>query len=157
MKLKIGKYEIIIQKTYFNGFHITDNSGSMPESPEYVHDFSHARRLSALIREHGMIDYTFRNLDSALIAYGADVIQLIDCVIECYGKIRMALIKAKMSEEMLVQYDNKIYDSFNKLIVVLENRKDLSNAKILRDIDIVSSLKKCESLRCRNDCKVNIT
>ena len=139
MKLKIWGYEIIVQKAYFSNLHITDNMSSIPEEKPYVHDFNHAKRLNALIRKHGMVEFTFRDIDSAISEYGPDVIQLLEGVLEGYGKIRNALIISKMPKEMLEKYDNKIYSCHDKLITILENRGDTPNAKILRDypIDVI--------------------
>ncbi len=144
MKLRIGKFEIIIQKTYFSNCHITDDiSNHHIEEKLYVHDFNHIKRLNALIRRHGMIEFTFRDIDNALAEYGTDVILLLEGVLEGYGKIRNALIISRMSKEMIEKYDNKIYSCHDKLITILENRGDTPNAKILRDYPIDIILKGC--------------
>lgn len=132
MKLKLFNYNIIIQKQ--DVFHITD----FPERPEelpYEHDFNMDKRIHAMVKEHGFIEYIFRDFDIALMTYGECATQLLQDVMISLMRIRNRLVE-KGAEGRIELFDQKIHEQFHRLLGILEERKDFEILKKIRDYDI---------------------
>lgn len=133
MKFKLFRYEIIIQKQ--NICHITDFINDRPEEIPYQHDFNIDKRINAMIREHGFIEYIFRDFDMALLTYGEYAAQLLQDVMLSLTKIRIKLIE-KGAENRIKSFDQKVHEQFHKLLGVLERRQDFEILEKIKDYDI---------------------
>ena len=132
MKLKLFNYDVIIQKR--DVFHITD-FGERPEAAPYAHDFNIDKRINAMVKEHGFIEYIFRDFDMALLTYGESAIQLLQDVMMSLTKIRTQLV-SRGAEHRIELFDQKVHEQFHKLLRVLEQRRDFEILKKVKDYDI---------------------
>ncbi len=132
MKLQFFNYEIIIQKR--NIFHITD-FGERPEEIPYQHDFNIDKRINAMVRQHGFIEYIFRDFDVALMTYGECATQLLQDVMISLMKIRTRLID-RGAEHRIELFDQKVHEQFHKLLGVLEQRQDFKILEKIKNYDV---------------------
>lgn len=133
MKLRFLQYEIIIQKQ--NILHITNFIDVQPDEIPYQYDFNIDKRINAMVREHGFIEYIFRDFDVALMTYGEYAAQLLQDVMLSLTKIRVKLIE-KGAEDRIKLFDQKVHEQFHKLLGVLERRQDFEILEKIKDYDI---------------------
>ena len=132
MKFKLFNYDIIIQKR--DVFHITD-FGERPEAAPYEYDFNIDKRINAMIKKHGFIEYIFRDFDIALLGYGECATQLLQDVMMSLMKIRTRLVE-RGAEHRIELFDHKVYEQFHKLLGVLEQRRDFEILEKIKDYDV---------------------
>lgn len=136
MKLRLIGYELILQKV--NTFHYTHfpEKEYIEDNKPYQYDFNIDKRINAMVKEHGFIEYIFRDFDVALMGYGEYAVQLLKDVMVSLINIRNRLLSAGATQEHMKLYDIKIHQQFHRLLGILENRSDFEVLEQIKDFDI---------------------
>ena len=100
-----------------------------------------------MIKDHGHIDYMFRDFDNALLTYRKLAVKLLNSTLDSIVKIRKKLIDKGATAEHIYMFDSKVKKCFNKSINVVRNRVyNPENEYIVKD-----SIVLCEILKLNID------
>lgn len=88
----------------------------------YVLKYNIEKRIYAMVRDHGMIDYTFRDFNNALLTYRELGTKLLNSALDSIVKTRTKLINKGATEEQIHRYDSKVIRCFNKSVEIIRNR-----------------------------------
>ena len=104
----------------------------------YVLKYDMEKRISAMVTDHGMIDYAFRDFNNALLTCGELVIKLLNSTLDSMVKTRTKLINKGATEEQIHRYDSKVIECFNKSVEIIRNRATNSeNPYIEEDLKLL--------------------
>lgn len=134
-------HEIRIRPEYEVKLHVSDFEREDIVEEMWEHDFNISKRINAMTKHHGFIEYIFRDFDVALISFRESALILLEDVLKSLRKIRNNLAVAGASDEGLTKYDKKIHDCFEKTLNVIRERiKDPNNHNIEADKELLTTL-----------------
>lgn len=141
-KFVIFGHEISIRPEYETIMHITDyHTEELPEIPKWEHSFPIEKRIHAMVKHHGFIEYIFRDFDLALISYRESAIILLEDIMKSLKKIRSNLALKGATDEELMSFDIKVHNCFQKTLDVVKTRiNDPMNNNIEADKELLISL-----------------
>lgn len=103
----------------------------------YVLKYNMEKRISVMVTDHGMIDYTFRDFNNALLTYRDLVIKLLNSTLDSIVKTRTKLINKGATEEQIHIYDSKVIQCFNKSVEIIKNRCHSENSHMEEDLKLL--------------------
>lgn len=123
MRICLFGYELIIQKSYFTGFHYTDYKRDSDYSDKpYELKYSMDKRVEALAGHDRYIDWVFARFPDAIRVYESDAIDTLNIILIDLVRKRNKLKLAGATEEQLSVFDNKVYKCFNLVLFATKNR-----------------------------------
>lgn len=154
MKIELFGYELVLQRSYFSGFHYTDYIHENDYSDSlYELNFSIDKRINALAGHHRYIEWTFASFNEAIQAYGIDAIETLNSVLESLVHIRNKLKNAGATDEQLKPYDNKVCECFNLVLSTIKNRINSDDDSYnQQDIELLNSIKDYDICNYHTGC-----
>lgn len=141
-KFTLFGYEISIRPNYDSIMHVTDfRTDELPETPKWEHSFPIEKRIKAMVRHHGFIEYLFRDFDVVLITYRESALILLEDAMKSLKKIRTNLALKGATDEDLNKFDIKVHTCYQKTLDVIKRRiNDPLNDNKEADIELLSVL-----------------
>ncbi len=134
-------HEIRIRPEYEVKLHISDFKREDMMEEKWEHDFNINKRINAMTKHHGFIEYIFRDYGFALISFRDSALLLLEDVMKSLRKIRDNLVTAGATDDDLSKYDKKIHECFEKTLNVIRERiKDPQNYQVEADKKLLATL-----------------
>ena len=105
------------------------------------------KRINAMVRDHGHIDYVFRDFDNVLLTYRKLTVKLLNCTLGQIVKIRKKLIDRGATTEDIYIFDSKVKKCFNKSVNIIRNRVNNTENQYIEEDSVIL----CEILRLNID------
>lgn len=117
----------------------------------YAPKYNIEERICAMVTDHGMIDYTFRDFNNALLTYRELVVKLLNSTLDSIVKTRTKLINKGANEEQIHRYDSKVIRCFNKSVEIIKNRCHSENPYMEEDLKLLSEVNRLNIRNYYND------
>ena len=107
----------------------------------YVWKYGIEKRICAMVRDHGFIDYMFRDFNNTLLTRRDIVEQLLEEVLDSITKKRRILINKGATTEQISRYDSMVRKCFNKSINIIRNRAtNIDNPYMNEDLILLQKI-----------------
>ena len=134
-------HEIRLRPEYEVRLHVSDLKREDIAEEKWEYDFNINKRIHAMTKHHGFIEYIFRDFDIALISFRESALILLEDVMKSLRRIRDNLATAGATDEDLEKYDKKIHECFEKTLnVVRERIRDPQNYQLEADKKLLATL-----------------
>lgn len=144
-KFIIFGWEIIVRPESSTKLHISDNMKEIQKVKPYEFKFDMKKRIDSMVGNKQHIDYTFRNLDIALLSDRKYVNALLIEVLGSLTKIRNTLKEKGATPEQLSKYDSKVYLCFERTVKTIRHRSEYEgNYYISEDKELLEWLMSCD-------------
>lgn len=141
VKFKIFRWEIQVCSSEYRRLHYTE----FPETPEpdsYELNFPVEKRIRALTKEHGLLDYVFRDLGRAVLTYHRDAIILIDHVMSSITEMRNDIKSSGAAEFQLKEIDERVCKNWYSMLDYIKSRStDKKNPNRFHDLEMLNDIK----------------
>ncbi len=134
-------WEIQVCSPNYRKFHFT----YFPETPEPEQrelDLSVEKRINALAKEHGLLDYVFRDLGRAVLTYHKDAVILVDHVMLSITEMRNNIKTSGAAEFQLKAIDERVCQNWGYMLDYIGSKSvDKNNPNQKKDLEMLEDIK----------------
>lgn len=140
-KFRLFGWEFQICSPEYHKFHLT----YFPETPQpesYELEFPVEKRIEALSKEHGLLDYVFRDLGRAVLTYHKDAIILVNHVMLSVSEMRQDIKSSGAAEFQLKAIDERVFKDWYYMLDYIKSRStDKKNPNRNLDLEMLNDIK----------------
>ncbi len=137
-------WEIRVCSLNYRKLHFT----YFPETPEpeqYELDFSVEKRINTLAKEHGLLDYIFRDLGKAVLTYHKDAVILVNHVMTSVSEMRQDIKSSGAAEFQLKAIDERVCRNWGYMLDYINSKSiDKNNPNQKKDLEMLENIKVCD-------------